>query len=159
MRAFAHVALACGLLLTTALNANPRQVTSVQFEDINIKVPSGWQSKQTARSQGTLIAAFAKGDAYVTMFANDQLNLDMQATFVNGSTVTKDLHDRTLGGLKWQMLHTTKAAGDNTPAAFVAAFKTELNNKLYYGYARSTSAQDAENAAVELLNNMKLQKQ
>ncbi len=160
MRAFALAMLICGLPLPGQLNAQsvPIKPTSIQFEDVLIEVPEGWRTEQTARSQDVLLAGFSGAGVYVTLYAREQLNLNMHDIFVNGSTLTRDIHRRTIGDLSWHMLQTTKAATSETPVVFITAFKTELNNKSYYGFARGSSAVMADTAAITLLENLQIQR-
>src|SRR5262245_11476095 len=77
---------------------------AVTLKDVRIQPPSGWRVQQQTRSGDTSIAGFAKGEDYVTFYANPNLALEMKEIFGQQAQVIQEISAEQYGGLFWQTM-------------------------------------------------------
>jgi hypothetical protein len=126
----------------------PAQI--VTTGNVMIDVPTAWTVSQTAKSDSTTIIGLTKGAVSLTFYNQPMTGLPFKATFVNGSTVTSDVHSEQIGDLNWNVLETSKGVYR------MKAFSLELNRQTYYGYARAKTAPESQQAVAEILGAVRI---
>lgn len=119
----------------------------IQIQDMQLALPGGWTLQQDAEDQGTIILGFASGDEYLTFYVRAEADLDMHATFANGSRIERDVFDYPRSSFAWKVMQTSKPSRSATN--YMSAFKTDFLGFTYYGYSRAMTAE----RSLEIINS------
>jgi hypothetical protein len=128
---------------------------TVTLSGVKVEVPAGFRVQQQTQSDGTLIAGFAKGDDYVTLYSSADTALDMADIFGHDAEILEDISIEEHGGVSWQTMETLRTP-DVGGKNFVKAFMTELKGQVYYGSSRASSRRAAQKNADAFLASMKV---
>lgn len=116
------------------------------LQGLTVVPVSGWTKFQELVSTDITGVSFSSASDYFVIMAKQGGTTDMNAVFVNGSTIDNQSDSVTIGRYQWKTIDTHK----NT--YHVAGFSMDLNGFSYYGYARSTDAQRAAQIRNDFLN-------
>lgn len=152
---FCCVVLCAAASAQTARTAlNKGQAVAVQ--NIRLELPAGWSVHQDALVDNRLVFGFAKGTDFVNLYIQPSENLNFDSIFVNGSEVVRDWRLEPRSIFTWRILETKKQipVKGRAETSYVSAFATEYLGHLYYGYARSSSADSAREIMTAFMDNM-----
>ena len=145
------------LLATVAPNVLATEVSggdTVRIQDLTLTVPQGWQLKQNAKDEGTIILGFANGAEYFTMYVKQTTGLDMKRIFNNGTQIVRDTYNLDRNQYHWKLLDTSKPSFTDDAPKFVTSFLGEHQGFSYYGYTRVASQSRSAAIVSEFLGNL-----
>lgn len=155
MTLFLRLAVVCLVVWNVTAAATPRALDAngnVSFEDLYFQVPQGFTLLQDAKSDNTMFLTFTRGEDSLMVYVNPDIAVDMKAIFGHGSQIVQDVSEQAYGPVAWQTLQVVHKA--EASSVYLKAFMNKIHGKVYYGYARSASAQIASEIVDSFLKNL-----